>query len=249
MTVKLLAQMVMEATSGFSNSLERVGWESAVAHMAWQQGEHITLIGPTGSGKTELIIALLRHHRWVLFLSTKRIDKTIIPLKTMGYKTIHSSNELNPEIHSRFIIAPKWQRKLDPVKQSAFHKKVFSDTLTRAFWQTGWTVAIDELEYINRDLQITVPVNLLLRQGRSQGNSLIVGTQRPRHVTLHAYEQADHIFIWKQGDASNVERAAEFTDLSKREVMRISSTLGKHDVLYVKKETGDMFITNTRWEG
>lgn len=227
---------------------DRVDWVPAVERMDWSQGEHITLIGPTGVGKTELMIRFLETQRWVIFLSTKRIDTTIAPLRKMGFRTIHDSKSLNPEVHPRFIVAPKWDRKkLDTTDKA--HAQIFSNVLTRAFWQTGWTVAIDELEYINRDLGIVVPVNRLLRQGRSQGNTMILGTQRPRHVTLHAYEQATHLFIWKQSDASNVERAAELTGLSKKGITAIVSTLGHHDVLYVNTITGDTFITNTRWKG
>ena len=216
--------------------------------MNWKQGEHITLIGPTGVGKTELAIAVLSTHKWVVFFSTKRIDTTLAPLKAMGFKTIRKAIDLNPEVHHRYIVAPKWQRKLDATEQDKQHAQIFSETLSRAFWQTGWTVVIDELEYINRDLKIVNPVNRLLRQGRSQGNSMLLGTQRPRHVTLHAYEQATHLFIWKQSDASNVERAAELTGLNKREVASLVSGLGHHDVLYVNTITGERFITNTRWE-
>jgi ABC-type cobalamin/Fe3+-siderophores transport system ATPase subunit len=155
--------------------------------MDWRQGEHVTLIGPTGVGKTELMVKLAGLRRW-------------------------RSEE----------------------------------ALSRAFWQTGWTVLIDELEYINRDLKIDSPVNRLLRQGRSQGNSMVVGTQRPRYVTLHAYEQATHLFMWRQADLSNITRASELAGVNRAAVLEVLPHLSHHDALYVNTITGDMFVTNTR---
>lgn len=228
--------------------IENVAWATALRRMDWRQGEHITLIGPTGVGKTELMVELLEYHRFALFLNTKRIDPTQKKLKGMGYRTIQKGRDLNPEVAHRFILAPPWPRRLSSEQLDSLHRREFIDGLTRAFWQTGWTIAIDELEYINRDLKIESPVNKLLRQGRSQGNSMILGTQRPRYVTLHAYEQATHLFLWKMKDTSNIARAAELAGVNRVQVLDIIIGLGRHDVLYVNTVTDEMFVTNTRWE-
>lgn len=215
--------------------------------MDWRQGEHVTLIGPTGVGKTELMVELMRLRKWCVFLNTKRIDKTQGRLRSdLGFRTIKRAVDLNPEVASRYIVAPPWPRKLGSEQTDAQHRAVFSEALTRAFWQTGWTVGIDELEYINRDLRIESPVNRLLRQGRSQGNSMILGTQRPRHVTLHAYEQATHLFMWRQADLGNVARASELAGVNRARVLEVLPALNKHDTLYINTVTGNMFTTNTR---
>lgn len=227
---------------------ERVSWSHALERMDWRQGEHVTLIGPTGRGKTELMVELLTLPSWWAFFSTKRVDKTQGKLKTYRPRTIKSADEFNPEVSRRYIVAPKWNLKLGAADQSELHREVFSRVLHRAFVQTGWCVAIDELEYINRDLKIADEVDRLLRQGRSQGNSMFLATQRPRHVTLHAYEQATHLFMWRMADLGNVIRAAELAGVNRQLVSGVLPTLGEHDVLYVNTITGETFTTNTRWE-
>lgn len=233
--------------------IERVPWAQAKQRMAWQQGEHVTLIGGTGAGKTELMVDLLSQRKWDVFLNTKRIDATQDRLrKELGFR-ISRDGIINHRAAPRWIISPRWVRSQLGNTEIA-HRAVYQRALTEAFWQTGWTVGIDELEYINRDLKIVDEVNRLLRQGRSQHNTMILGTQRPRHVTLHAYEQAIHLFLWRQADAGNAQRASELAGINSDLVMEIMSLpqakggLGKHDALYAHKDTGEMFITNTRWE-
>jgi hypothetical protein len=227
-------------------TVQQVPWERAIARMDWRPGEHITLIGPAGVGKTELMIDLLSRRKFGIFLNTKRIDSTQDRLKSLGFRVTKDGN-INHVASQRWMVSPPWNRK-DFASTDSKHAVIFTRALTEAFWQTGWSVGIDELEFINRDLKITAPVDKLLRQGRSQHNSMILGTQRPRHVTLHAYEQATHMFIWKQRDASNAMRAAELAGINGDELVSAMPGLAKHDVLYVNNVTGEMFITNTRWK-
>lgn len=230
------------------HTVERVTWPEALRRMDWRQGEHVTLIGPTGRGKTELTIELLKERTWVVFLGTKREDETQDRLKRAGYRTIRDSRQLNPEIDHYFILRPPFP-KVDPDVLKAQHARVFRDGLMTAFRQTGWTVAADEAVYICHYLGLSEDMKLLWLQGRSQGNSVICNTQRSRFIPLEAYSSATHLFVWTDPDQNNIRRNAELTGFNYHQALDAMQVMTKHDVLYVNTVTGEMVITNTRWDG
>jgi hypothetical protein len=71
----------------------------------------------------------------------------------------------------------------------------------------------------------------------------VLGTQRPRWIPLEAYDQATHLFFWRDTDEGNVMRVAELAGTRKRDVADIVPRLAKHDILYVNRDTSELVIT------
>lgn len=235
----------MAVTSSVQD-LERIDWTDPLEWMDWRQGEHITLIGPTGRGKTELTIELLKDIRSVVFFGTKRIDSTQVRLRSMGYRTIADSAEINPDLARKFILRPPFPN-VSAGRLKELHRDVFREGIMTAYRQTGWCLAVDEARYICDNLGLRDEMALVWLQGRSQGNTVIANTQRPRYVPLEAYDQATHIFMWTDRDGATVKRNAEILGLNYRDVRDIFRSMSKHDVLYVNTVTDEMYVTNTRW--
>lgn len=215
--------------------------------MNWYPGEHVTLIGPTGRGKTEALISLLRTRTWTTFLGTKRKDATQDVLRREGYRMVRDPAQINPEIHHRFLFQPPFPKGASARQIAAAQAPVYSRALMILREQMGWTIGVDETHYLTDFLGLGDELTLLWLQGRSEETSIVANTQRPRHIPLAAYSQATHLFFWSSPDLADVRRIGEMTPLPIARIMAILQHQDEHTILYVNTVSGDLFQTNTRW--
>lgn len=204
-----------------------MAWPEFLRSMDWKQGEHVTMVAPTGQGKTTLASELVNYWRdYVMVLVTKREDKTL--QRFAGY-----ANTLHPrEDQHRVLIQPPFPR--DPDELLAIHRAVFKRTLAQVYRQGRWCVVADEIRYLANNLKLAEQLGILWLQGRSLKVSLVALTQRPRNIPLEAYDQATHLFFWRDSDMGNVERIAEIGGtVDRRAIMARVPQLPEHQFLYV----------------
>lgn len=219
--------------------IPRVSWDAFLASLDWQQGEHVTLIGHTGSGKTTLALALLPRRSYVVATATKPEDKTMSSLiRRDKYKRI-AAWPPGPT-RRRVVLWPPINRPSDIPVQRA----VFADALGEIYAERGWCVCVDEVWYLSKFLGLGRVLELFWSQGRSIGLSLVAATQRPAYVPLMMYSQATHVFLWRENDPANLKRIRELDGgLNSSLIQHTVASLPKFECLYLNTRTGHMCIT------
>jgi hypothetical protein len=219
---------------------EFVPWGEFLAfHFDWAQGEHVTLVGPTGTGKTTLALQILPIRDYVIAIATKQRDPVLYKLASQGYMQVEEL-ETPAEIHPRIVLAAPLPRGADSISDQ---REIVKDALLSVYRQGGWCVYLDELRYITEYLKLGRDVELLWQQGRSAGISVVGGAQRPAFIPLAAYDSATHLFFWRDNDKRNLDRIGGIGSHDSQAIAREVSNLEPHVVLYVNSRTGEKLRT------
>jgi hypothetical protein len=144
-------------------------------------GEHIAIIGTTGTGKTYLMSQLTGLRNYAIILRTKSDDN-----KFKGFRTVRDTRAMRGIHDRKLLIDPPYHRQAS----------ICADALLSAWKQGNWTVFLDELFYVDHILGLEAYVNMLLTQGRSKRLSIVTGMQRPLWVTRFALSEVQHVFTF-----------------------------------------------------
>lgn len=213
-----------------------VSWEEFDEHFDWKQGEHVAAIGPTGSGKTTLMLHLLDMRRYVTALATKPEDATLMSLRKQGYKLMKEWKSYDPDIVPKRLLWPPAKQLYSAQKQ----RFVFQEAFDNIYPQGGWCIYVDELWYVIHHLKLDLEIRTFLMQARSMDISLVVCTQRPSRVPLEVYDQSTHLFFWQDSDEANLKRLGGISWANSWHVQRLVATLDKYQVLSINTRTGKM---------
>lgn len=230
-----------------------VPWQRFQSGLRWSQGEHVTLVGPTGTGKTTLALSLLPRRKYVGVFGTKPADKTLDRLiREQGYRKVgrwdpRPVDKRNPG-EQRLLLWPKCGD-LDDDDRNAV---IFDEALHRIFRQKRWCIFADELSFMcetfsgdrtSRRKPIAYHFKKVLQQGRSIGVSLVSSVQRPFYVPLACYDQATHLFFWSDNDEANLKRIGGIGWLNSKLIRETVASLPKHHVLYANTRHGILVTT------
>lgn len=223
-----------------SLDVPRVPWDKfVIEELHWRAGEHFALIGPTGQGKTTMLLNLLPLHPYVTVFATKPRDKTMDSLVASGYLRLDRWQSLDPRQFPRRVLWPDATR----IDAASHQQEVFHNAFGAIYREGGWTVAIDETWYMANELKLGHDIKVYLLQARSLDISLLCATQRPASIPVEIYDQSTHLMFWRDNDESNLKRISGISYRSAELVRNVVSNLDRHQVLYVNTRTGRMLRT------
>jgi len=212
-------------------------------------GQHATLVGPAGAGKSHLAVTLGELTPHIMVLATKRRDPLISDLTSKGYKLVDRMEDIPMAVRSEKRDVPVHRRILywpRPTGSSELQRRrvqsiKIAQALSYAERNGDWAILIDEGLWLAKNLQLGAEMESLWFQGRSNGVSVITCAQRPSHLPLLAFSQATYLFLWKVNDRRDIERLREISgnvDLATIEAIVNSLDWDAHEFLMVDTRRG-----------
>lgn len=173
----------------------------------WAQGEHLSIIAPTGRGKTTIAVAgLLPLWEYKIILDGKGADPM---LNAAGKRVARYPSGILARLDEAksYVIQPPLGRATPDSTAAA----TFRDTMDEVWRGRNWTVYIDELRLFSdrKYYDLGEDLDRLWLFGRSRGLTLIAGTQAPRFVPAAFYEQPRHFLISYVRDLRALKRLEE----------------------------------------
>jgi hypothetical protein len=232
-----------------ARSAPRTSWEKFLTLFQPEPGEHMAIIGTTGSGKTHLQNCLLFKWPFVAAFATKNNDNTMDRLiSEKGYERFARWSRFSPVDHPRRII---WPPAKNLKTMTDAQEEIFSDAMEKIWAEggrpkdapVGWAIAMDESWWFNNVLNLGKYIKIYLLQGRSNGISLLSASQRPKNIPTEVYSMSTHLFFFAETDRINLERIGEINYRESAGVRYIVNNLDPRQVLYVNTRTGIMVRT------
>lgn len=212
-----------------------------MANWDWKQGQHITTIGPTGSGKTVLNRYLLRRREYVVILGVKNRDPELYgPFEDEGYELESGRFDAAPAQGdpTRILYVPRTDLHGAPARK--YKTDRFRDVINEVYDHGSWCVYIDDTAYVSDQLRLKDDLEELWMLGRSEKVSVVASSQEPVNIPVMAYGSATHLFLFKNPDLYRARRMAELTGVNREVTEKTLLELPDHEFLYINKSTGRM---------
>jgi hypothetical protein len=206
-------------------------------------GEHVTIIGPTGQGKTTLCGQLLEQtateQNPVVMLVMKPKDSTADAFtKKNGYRKVRSwpppPTVWKPRKPKGFTLWPK--HTFNPEIDDSNQERIFRTALRDSYKKGNRHIFADELYSLDNELGLGRDLVTIWTKGRSMGVSLWGATQKPTHVPLYAYNQATHLFLSYDPDKRSVDRFREIAGVDPDLITAGINKLAPYEWLYIRRE-------------
>lgn len=227
-------------------------------HPRFAQGDHVAIIGPTGTGKTHIALAIAELRTHVLVVACKPRDPLIEDATRRGYWLVPDNKLEIPYVdgrplHPRVIYWPRMSGrtagKLPPQAllraEKAMQKPAVGGAIGYVRREGHWALVLDEGTWICRDLNLQRDVDSALFQFRTLNASVIVLGQRPSWMGRYVLSQPTHLFLFQTSDTNDRKALGDISAVDTKVVQEVVRTLShrKHESLYINTRTREMYRT------
>jgi hypothetical protein len=188
----------------------------------WEQGEHVAIVGDTGSGKTYLEASLLPMRQYVIVLRTKADD-----ISFSGFRRTRNVSKIDIKASdhiSRWLLEPVYDQQQAECRRA----------IEKVWAEGAWCLGVDELWYAEEKLKLTSGIDRLLTQGRSMKISVVCGMQRPARVSRFALSSCTYLFAFRCEGRDVITLSEAFTPRLKE----IIPTLRRYEYVFYNRITG-----------
>lgn len=221
-----------------------VAWDEIQPELMrrWEQGQHMLIIGKTGSGKTTLALELLEDRvdergAYVMALGTKPRDQT---LRRIGWPIVRSWPPTYAQRQTHHVIY--WPPYSRPSTAKATSRPAVVKLLDELILEGGWSLFVDEMAYLVETLGLRQVLDEYWNGARASGVSLLAGTQRPAWISRSAVSQGDWAACFRINDLEDRKRAADVLGDRDR-YMKVIGGLRGHQFVLVRLTTDAAVIT------
>jgi len=192
----------------------------------WRPGQHVGIVGPTGSGKTRLANDLEQLRDYVVVIATKSRDDSL-----EEYRRFVRRKTWPPNYNEQLILYWYPPKELGNfVHQRVAVYMVMSDI----FKVGGWTIYFDDLFYISDTLRLKDAVRMYYTQVRSNNVSIVSSIQRPFWVPVEAISQSTYVLLFSTRDQRDIKRISEGLSIPVKEIERAISALQPYEFLFLQ---------------
>jgi hypothetical protein len=234
----------------FRDEAPLVPWQTVHAHLkqSFRQGDHVAVIGPTGSGKTHIAFEIAELRGYVIVVACKPKDELVSDALARGYWQIPTDTIEIPytdgrPLHPKVVYWPRLgertRRKLPQEQvlraEKAHQRPRVGSALGYVRNEGHWTLMIDEGTWVCRDLGLQRDVDSALFQFRSLDSSIIILGQRPSWMGRYVLSSPTHLFLFNTNDGDDRKSLGNISGVDSKLVAALVESLSfeRHEVLYI----------------
>jgi hypothetical protein len=130
----------------------------------------------------------------------------------------------------------------DPDRDDDTLYREFRKVILDSYKRGNRVIFGDEVYSLSMELGLDKELITLWSKGRSMGCGLWAASQKPTHIPLWAYSQAEHLFLHNDPDERARKRFDEIGGVNPNLVRGVVAHLDKHEWLYIRRDGPVMAI-------